>query len=352
MFSGLNLSVRPDFFSFLFEFLAFVFFFRQQFDKSISFNFFYISAIFSGLAIATKLNTLGVFMGILLYLIITKTFYRAFLYSLTTAITILSMFLLFYVYLGNKLFSIVLGSTKNEIISGLSFLNVLEKLAFNYTVFYLLTLIGIFIILKNNKSQGILFISCLTTSFVLATMGQLKVGAFFNYHFGFFMLAIIPVSIAINNILNENKSQPITKSIQIILISIVGLSLITSFTFYITFFNHFIYYPYKDVKNYLNENYPEGYIYTPDDSIILSFFDRTLIGPWSETFITITPSYQSYIPILKKELSKHDFSVTIKGGTGCENWQPSGIFIDEIKHLNHLDKQFQKICIFSAVNKE
>lgn len=355
MFPGNTFSVRPDFLSFMFEFLAFAFFYEITFlsKSSAKSREFYLSAIFSGLAIATKQNTIGIFFGIILFLVITKKYYKALIYSLATCLTVVLILALFYWGLGERFILNVMGSFQNPPQFGidslvLRIMDIVQSVVFPYTLFYLLVLIGLWIISQEDIRKVMLFSCCLGTSFLIATIGQLKVGAYLNYHFGFFMLAVIPVSIAMHWIFRNSQQQVIVKPLQIAILLVVGVQLFLGLKFpAFIFANDFKNYPYQEVKTYIQANYPEGYIYAPEDHVPLHFFDRTLLGPWAEGFLNMTPTYHPYIPVIKQELSNYHFSVAVIARNGCANWQPSGIFLEETRHLNHLDKIFKKICIFS-----
>lgn len=352
-FPGNILSVRPDFLSFLFEFLAFASFYETTFKIGGNSKWFYLSAIFAGLAIATKLNTIGVFLGILLFLVIIKQSHKAFIYLIVSLSTVTTLFTYFYVQLGEKFVSNILGSIQKtpEVESGNELVSLLvarvQELVLSQFLFYLLVAIGLGIIFKEDRQKSRLFVCCLGTSFTVATIGQISPGAYLNYHFGFFMLAVIPASIGIYKIFNNCQREAILKPLKWILLFAVMVKLILALLFPAAILvNDLRNYPYKQAEMYIQESHPDGYIYITDSTGILYFFSRTLIGPWVESYLRLTPRYKKYVTAIKQELSKYHFSAAIMLGTGCEKWQPTGFFVDETQKLINLEKKFKKICIF------
>ncbi|WP_332863382.1 hypothetical protein [Pannus brasiliensis] len=354
LFPGDILSLKPDFLAFLFEFLAFAYFYRAYFELPKKPIDFYLSPIFAGFAVAAKLNTLGVFFGIVTFLIAVRKFKGALLYSLVTTATVLCFFLIFSWQLGERFITGVLVSTKTIPPLGIDLVNQIvslpQKVFYPYVLFYLLVAIGLWILFKDNVQKSLLFGSCLGASFLLATMGQVKVGAFLNYYFGFFTLALIPVSIAIKYLFQAERSSFLIRPLQIVLAFYILFNILQALLFPGAVFLNFLKnYPYEEARAYIQENYPDGYVYTAesDHPAPLHFLDRTLLGPWAETQLNIVPAFHHYIPVIREKLSRYRFSVAVKLGSGCENWRPSGIFFEETKHLEHLQKKIKKICIFS-----
>jgi hypothetical protein len=226
--------------------------------------------------------------------------------------------------------------------------SILQSVSIPYILFYLLIVIGLFLIARKNIDKSILFASCLGSSFLIATIGQLKPGAWLQYHFGFFMLATIPASISINMIfLGYQRKTIIGKALQLIIAVVIFLNVFSGIVVTAKIVANFrINYDFSTVQAYIETNYPKGLIYTPDDDLALFFHDRVAFAPWAELFLAMTPSMHSRIPAQKLLLSTQHFSVAVKGGKDCQNWKPSGDFVESVKHLNHFKKRFGSICIF------
>ena len=169
-----------------------------------------------------------------------------------------------------------------------------------------------------------------------------------NYHFGFFLLATVPVSISIKTIFSgKHGKQPIHRAMQLtiaitILVNIVlgplgSLKIVA---------NYRMNYPYGAALSYISINYPAGLVYTPDEDLALLFHDRVALAPWAEKFLDMTPSMRSLLPAQQALLTDYQFSVAVKSGNNCTNWRPSGDFVDSTKHLSSLRKKMGNICIF------
>lgn len=357
LFPGDILAVKPDFLSVLFELSAFVLFYEYTFKDNSNSRLFYFSSIFSGLAIATKLNTIGIFVGIILYLIFARKIYKAAIYILVSLFPVVALYAVFYWQLGEKLVINLMAS--KQAISFMQFIDRIDLIVFPYLIFYILMFIGLSIIAKEDKQKGLLIFFCLFSSFVLGGFGQLKVGSYLNYFFGFFTLASIPVSIGLRSIFENaqssldisgiSQSNFAVKSLKLFTLAIIGVQLFSALKFPLSIIlNDLRNYPYQEVQEYVQKKYPGNYVYISNEALNLYFSDKTLVGPWVELTLQAAKSLDPYVPEIKHNLSKYRWSLAMTMGSGCESWQPSGIFLEETKHINRLEKKFKKICLFNS----
>ena len=349
LFPGDILSVSADFLSFLFEFLALMLFHATLVERKERKWGLTLSSICTGIAIGIKVNTIGIFLGMILFMLANHAFRSAFIHVALTGSTAAAMFGLFYWHLRDKLIPVVMTGALNRPKCLIESFRAIGGVFVHQSapVFYFLVLMGVYALAKTSKKKALLFSGCLGFSFVLATLGQMRNGAYMNYHFGFFMLSVIPVSIALKNLFadtsKEGKSAVWLRASVIIAVS---LQLVFAAGFPVQILQRYDSHTDEKVAKYITRNHPTGYIYTEISAISLRFLDRALLGPWAEWEMEVNPFFKGYIPDLKQRLAKYRFSVGVIDDPQCENWEPSGIFLDETKHLRHLESKIQGTCIF------
>lgn len=352
MFPGDILSVSADFLSFLFEFLSFSMFYDLTFNRQNNLRKLLLAAIFAGIAISIKVNSVGVFLGIVLFLLLNRFIYFVVIYCSTTILTVVVIFIAFYWSLGDRFTSVILAGILNE---PLPIIEVLRKIGmvffddqfhFSVSIFYILVLVGLYNI-KGSRRKVQLYSCCLGMSFAVATLSQARIGAYLNYHFGFFMLAVIPVSIALNHLFESSQKLRNYNVLHFVVMLIVSIQLLISLKFPVRILIDNSSHAHERVTKYLMEKHPTDYIYTDISAISLRLLDKTLLGPWAEWEMQVNPFCRSYIPEIRNKLKKIRFTVAVVDQPDCKQWKPSGIFLNETRQLVYFKKEIGDICIFT-----
>ena len=192
-----------------------------------------------------------------------------------------------------------------------------------------------------------LFTCSFSSSAIIATLEQAKLGGSHNYYFGFFMAFTVFAAIGILEIIhlkgnNAFKFGFSSICIGVIVVQLYGLSISIGNIF----FNERRNYPWDKVSHLLENKYPNAIVYSNDPSAILHVYDRTLLKPLSENLLKAASGLHNDLAQIKEGLRQHPFTLAILSGKTCESWKPSGIFKDETHPLTQLKHKLGKICIF------
>lgn len=298
----MEMGLRPDTMSFLFEALSVctILYFLQRLEK----KYVFYAATLAGIAVATKLNTLGAAVGIMVfcYFFLDLEKYSFFAAPMVgTAIIVLS---LQYQVIGEALPDNIFTSIQSSILSLGEGVKVYSKFfdlflfPFSYYLFLMLLGLASFPAKKEKK----LFVLVLFFSFLFAYLGQMKWGAFHNYFLGFIYLGLIPASIGFKQ-LTENKTQAQTTGIFLFHFLYISLLIARGTSGPVKIWQDRKYFAeLKQIRELIDQKAPQGYIYTNDEKLSLAFAHRTAIGVLSQELLQVTPKLQKRIPALQKKL--------------------------------------------------
>lgn len=365
-FPGSIFVFRPDMVATFFELLSFSFVLRHLSADSGTVGFGVAltrtspfrsrsrlgwAAVSASTAVAAKQNAIGVAFGTLLFLLSKARFRSLLLYLAVFLLGIALWYGCFYLYLGEALKETVLGSTASELIvsnieSAIDFTRkLIRELGFGYLIFYILGMHGLLLMWGHQRDICKLTFSCLTSSFVLATIGQLKTGAWYNYHYTFFFLLSLPASLSISFLIQETAR---SNKLAISLLVAASLSALL-------YLGHTLTLPFALVRSssidyggaarLLKKDFPSGLVYA-NNSEANYLHNRALFTPWSEGTLGYSPGLSAAKERLRKNLSTQTIVAAVVAGDDCQNWQPNGMFKENIDHIRKLHAKLNRICIF------
>ncbi len=298
----MELALRPDTLSFLCEAASLFYilrFLRYSATRNLA-----LASIFSGLAIALKLNTVGAAVGIIVFLILNKNLKNLIIYSLGLWISALFFLGVQYLILGDILTTNIFQSIQSTILSSGDAIKVYIKLfdLFLLPLSYYIFLVVYGVARLPQRKERTLFALVLSFSFLFAFVGQMKWGAFHNYFLGVLYLGLMPASIAFTKITEtKNTSQLIGSFLfylfYITLLIIRGTSVPIKIWQDKNYFTEL-----KQLRLLLKEKTPQGLIYTNNEQLQLAFADRTAIGVLSQELLETTPTLQKHIEPLKAKI--------------------------------------------------
>lgn len=342
----MELGLRPDTLSFLFEVgsVYAILCFLQKLNK----KFIFLAATLAGFAVATKLNTLGAAVGIMVFtyffLDLEKySFYAAPMVG--TAIIILS---LQYQVLGEALPENIFTSILSTILSLGDSIKVYMKffdlflLPFTYYLF--LVIYGL--TNMTEKKERNLFILVLSFSFFVAFMGQIKWGAFHNYFLGFIYLGLVPASIGFHQLFyNRSETQKtgllFFHFLYIFIFLVRGTSIPSKIWQDRNYFSEL-----NQIRDVIQQRAPQGYIYTNDEKLQLAFAHRTAIGVLSQELLQVTPKLQKHVAPLQQKLKQSEpFSAYIFSCDDLATGKTAGLFLDPSKLKNLETVKTGKYCL-------
>ena len=336
------LSLKPDSLAFLCEIIGFVLF--QKFLKEDQKKFLVLSSVFLGVGFLSKMNTIGVGLGLGLYLLFERRIIDLVIFVVAILTVAIVGFGCFYWLLGDDLILNLLASTKSYFMFTFD-----HFISTSITMLKLMLYpIAIFIYLgwqsfKEKKiERPISYFLPIVCSFFIAFIGQFKIGAFLNYFFGVFLILILLAGPSFQQcILQTQKKTLLFLSLTSLLFiyHLIGTGLIAG--------NNLYYYPWSQVREYLQKQNFAGKIYVPDNNASLYFWRYNNIGSSTEVFLELSPMHSENMKKLTLQLSEmKPFQKAIIVGSNCEKWKPSGIFAGAIADFVYLEKKFRKICVF------
>lgn len=337
------LSFKPDSLSFLFEILGFIYF-QKHLDDGKGASLLKCT-FFLALGFLIKLNTIGIGVGLGIYLLSEKKFKNLFVFSILIIFFSIVGFTSFYLIIGDNLYYNLFASTKSYFNFNLDYLFILLKNLIQFMLFPLGILSYLSFKTFKNKSlknfNSYFFPAAI--SFLLAFLGQFKSGAFLNYFFGVFLVLIPMAAPSFNLCFPQRRKE---------LLILVALALFSYRTFYLVRIagNNVLNYPWEEIHKYLEETKQKEnpHYYVPGNNSSLFFYKNNLIGSSSEVFLRVSPLHSENTKMLSSRLSTDkSFDKVIIVGSKCGQWKPTGLFKNSISEFVFLEKKIKKICIFS-----
>lgn len=352
MFLGNFLSIRPDLHSFFFELLGLSVLLDTREELAKKKKLFFLSGIFFGLAFVMKLNTIGAFTGSLLYLLLYDQKRNVLLILLGFVITSSVLFGIAYFILDSALtVNLIQSLMKNSSYSLRGWYEtVFDKIIYGFYIRNLITFVIVMIGLKKlsanyyDKTKLIIFTLCF--SLIVGSIGLVSPGSYYNYLFGYFLISIIPFSIGYDELLKKSKESLSAYSINLGLMIFCFPILLSKFSQNVDLlFNRNKNFNINTVKFILDNEFPNGKIYTNDSNASVFFHDRILVDPWAEWHFNQVKKFSNFIPKVKETIKETPFEVALISGDSCQEWKPHGLFFDELSNLTYLKKD-GKYCFF------
>ncbi|MCX5969652.1 MAG: hypothetical protein NTV57_18865 [Cyanobacteria bacterium] len=192
-FPGSIFVFRPDMLATFFELLSFHFFLlhirRSQVQPALPAQGspwappLGLAALAAATAIAAKQNALGVVVGSILTLAWRRKPRQLSRYLLWLLVPLAAWYGVFHLYLGEALGMTVLGSTASELVvsnldGAFDFARrLISELGFKFFPLYLFSLYGMVLMWSRQRDLAQATLCCAVSSYVIATLGQLKTGA-------------------------------------------------------------------------------------------------------------------------------------------------------------------------------
>lgn len=362
-FPGSLFVFRPDIPATFFELLSFHFFLlhtrrsqtsstmpslRKQRESPLG-----LAALTAATAIAAKQNALGVAVGSLLSLAWRRQPRQLSRYLLILLLSLAAWYGVFQLYLGEALGMTVLGSTASQLVvsnldGAVDFARrLINELGFKYLPLYLFALYGMVLMWSRHRDLAQATLFCLAASFVFATLGQLKTGAWFNYHYTFFFLAAYPSSLALAHLLRDAWNGRLLSLSMLLGYSLFALLYLGVNLPFPLALARSSYVDYQAVARVLRREFPSGPIYA-NNSEAIYLHDRILFAPWSEGIIGYTPALAGSLPRLRAEIGRQNFVAALFQASDCKNWKPSGLFEAQLSHLTKFHLSIGNFCIYTT----
>ncbi len=346
-------AIRPDLLSFLAEFASFSLLFRYLFSPgSPRFSLVVLAGVAAGVAIAVKLNTVGGVAGLSLFLLAERKGRSAALYVTCIALTAAALLLVNYAIYGPKMMLDWLSILTSTGFTGVGLvrrgLQVVDEIGVGNLLLVALATWGLLTIHLERPREAKLYACFLGGSVLVATVGQSKIGAASNYYIGAFVLATIPLSIGLRRLFDPTCDGAAARSLRFVLYLLWPVLLLKAAVLPVNILlNERPYYHYDEVKSMIARDYPGATIYTPEESAAVHFHTRVLLGPWTEQILTLSDAYSRKLPAIRRALADRGFTLAVVPGSGCESWEPHGLFKAETEPLRRLIHKNGKICVFA-----
>lgn len=342
----MEMGLRPDTMSFLFEALSVctILHFLQKLEK----RYVFYAATLAGIAVATKLNTLGAAVGIMFFCYFFLDLEKYSFFAAPMVGTALILLSLQYQILGEALPDNIFTSIQSAVLSSTDAIKVYSKLfdLFLFPLSYYLFLMLLGLACFPQKKEKQLFTLVLFFSFLFAFLGQMKWGAFHNYFLGFIYLGLIPASIGFKQLL-ENKTQAQKTGILLFHFLYISMLMVRGTSGPVKIWQDRKYFAeLKQIQELVAQKAPTGYIYTNEEKLHLAFADRTAIGVLSQELLEVTPKLQKRISAIQKKLENlPTYSAYILKCEALNNGTVSGLFLnlDDIKRRTRI--QTGEFCL-------
>lgn len=296
----MELALRPDTLSFLFECWGVysVFFFLKTNENHRLF----LAALFFSAAIATKLNTVGCFLGALGFFVWAKDWRSCLKLGLATFLLTLLFLGAHEAFLGEAFSKNILLSIQSQLWNMSGAIEVYKKV---FDLFLIPLSFYFFLILWGlhsfeDRNQSVFFRWILGVSLLLAFLGQMKWGAFHNYFLGALYLGLIPASIGLSRLSSSSKNTTLFA-----IGMILAFFLIRSVAIPVkNFLDNRHFFELAKLQELVQEKVPSGFLYTSDEKINLGFVGKTAIGVLTEELLWTTPKLKPLLPRIQEELAK------------------------------------------------
>lgn len=350
---GLLLSVRPDlpaaFFELLVFYLAWELLFRKKMAMVPAAT---LVGLAAALACAFRLNSLTIFLGVLIALALERRgkmlLWCAASFAAFTA-ALLALLALGYSAAGLEN---ALLMTQGEFYSDLGALSrVLERAVAGLVIqrlpLYLLVIAGIATLYKSEPAAARLYASCLLSSYLLAFLGLLRIGGGGNYFHSAVFLGFLPAAASLDSLFRSSETSGMHQGARLaIMLYVAALAFAPLFVA----LNNIVYrsgsHPWAATRAYLEENIGAGKVYASDSTAMLYLSDRILLGPYSETALGINTNLKPHMPQIEASLAAQGFKAAVIVSRTCADWKPTGIFSAQLSQLTRLSHREGSICVF------
>ena len=353
-----SVMIRADWVAFVFELIGVLLVVDNLKKKNLNSQLM-LSGIMFGIAPIFKLNVIGFFSGCMLYLFAMRKFKHGILMLFGFVSSLLIGYLIVYFHLGQNFFLHLLHSANYGLVGINGWPVIIESVIVDIIlkqIHWWIIFVVAYQQIKSTMPERIIIFWGMASTFILASIFQLKVGAGNNYFISIFFIGTVFVH-PFFNWANEWKP-PLAESsskntiLFFLILSIFLRTVLTSSTVGSFSLNNFLNYPVKSLIQNIKETIPEGKIYTNDESMSVHLYPWVVLGPWDELGYTNAKYiHKNYFQTVKRKISEIDFDALVLTGTGCDKKSPSGLLAPQVS-INDLElQQFKKICLFRILNR-
>ena len=352
----LTFSFRPDLLGVLFELLGFfVIAAPAAAGKGFRARDCALAGALFAVAATSKANHVGVFAGTMVALWIARGWKPALACSAAWIASTALLSVALTGIAGESLWIHVLhaanfGSLSIRDLPG-AFTRIADEVFFRHFAFHLAALAGI-LVLPRGHALRTLFLGALAGTLTAAVLGQLKVGAYNNYFYSYFLLAAAPAAMAISELarrLGRESGGAISALAGLGAAGIMILVAYGAIPAAAILANDMRNYPYGELERYLAEKHPTGFLYAADENVAVHLADRVAFAPWAERCYVNSPYLRErFLPGLRERLKPARFEAAVASGKGCELWKPSGELAGGLSQLTRLGARFGKLCVFES----
>ena len=350
---GLLLSIRPDLPAAFFELLVFYLAWELLFRKKLALvPAATLVGLAAALACAFRLNSLTIFLGVLIALALERR--GKMLLWCAASFAAFAAALLALLWLGYSAAGLenALLMTQGEFYADLGTVSrVMERAVAGLVVqrlpLYLLVIAGIATLYKSEPAAARLYTCCLLTSYLLAFTGLLRIGGGGNYFHSAVLLGFLPAAAGLDSLFRSSETSGVHQGARVaIMLYVAALAFAPLFIA----LNNIVYrsgnHPWAATRAYLEENIGAGKVYASDSTAMLYLSDRILLGPYSETALGINNNLRSFLPQIEANLAEQGFKAAVIVSRTCAEWKPVGRFIAQLDQLKHLSRREGSICVF------
>jgi hypothetical protein len=345
LFPANIISIRPDLPSFVLELAGLCVWLRGVNAPQRSTLAIAAGALF-GCAIAFKLNTVGAVGGVLIYEASERKWARATVIAATTGAAVSVFVAIAWAVWGPGALADTFVTLRNQLETPADVARRLGGVLFYATPMVVLMVFGLRYRSEQSRLEAKAIYIVLATSLVLATLQQVKFGAWYNYYYGFFAIGLAPAALGLDRLLALAASRPLLP-VAMLLTALAHAAWGTRVPLVIVRDHVRKHYPFAEAVSWIEKEFPSGAVYSHDSNALLRFQKRTLLGPESEVIVAVTPALHPRLPEIKANMSKHAFAVGVATGPDCDQWKPAGLFLEETSQLTQMVRRFGWICVLA-----
>lgn len=338
---------KPDMHSFFIETIALLIGLKAlQTDKTKTLL---LSSSLFALAFLIKANTVGMGIGLGLSFLLCRKFKSFLIFSLFGSfIAGMGIFTL-WSYLGAELFLQVLETTKSSFLPIETIPAVVQRIIFEVILPYSLALPFFFLGLCQRKSltrgQALAVAISFSFSFFIASVGQMKYGAYINYYFGSLIVLILFSPLGFANLKDEKLKKAVLTVGSVVVASLAILLMQLPAR---TFLNDNRNYDFKALNKYIDTQYENPKIYIENNNGAVHLAHRAVTGTSLFAFIFGTPSIDRRVDEFNKAIiAGGGVDAVVAVGNSCQSFKPNPRFASLLDGYTSLDYHKGKICVFS-----
>ena len=337
-FAPLLFAFRPDFLSFLLEVVALA---QLLNGKTVR------AALLTGLAVVAKYNTLGLLVGGTLWMLHRRRLRDALAFAGVGVAVIGASLVALYLLFGERvLTNHLFGLGGDRVAVDWTLVHgFLAGFAAPQALFLVFVVCGLKQLRRSAPEAAGLVACFLVASFAIATAGQLRPGAYYNYYYGFFAVGLVPAASSAARWLQGGvRTLPWTAFLATLAFHGAEAARPSA----TVILNQIPNYPYEALREYLDRRWPSARVYATDPTLLVIFHDRAVIGPWAEAFVLNSPPLQPFADRVRSvQRQAGGIDLVLVSGRNCAQWTPDGLFAPELAGVRTLDRHLGKLCVFA-----